>query len=353
MASVEISPSDKTAPVRLFKAQNGLRLYRIRHQALPHLIGYVHLILGDDGYPPTLLDTGSGEGESFSQIMAGLSAVRDQWGENFVPTDLRRILISHAHVDHFGGTYAMTRLTQAEVVSHPFDSRIISAFNERAALSNVDYADFLVRAGIEPDKIDSVLRSFGFLPGRFRSVPVDRLVKDGEELDGLIFHHFPGHSAGHLAVEVGEYLLSGDLILSKTLTQNWPETLFPYCGLGRYLESIRRLDAMAKSPRPPLILLPAHEEPIRGISPRIELILKAERRRNERLFAILDAAADPMTLNEIARVMYLTAHTDRLFFALCDVAARLEYLQLNAQIAVANYDEIKNGEKVFRYRRVM
>ena len=65
---------------------------------------------------------------------------------------------------------------------------------------------------------------------------------------------------------------------------------------------------------------------------------------------ILSRYEPPMTADEIARKMYLTAHAGRTVFALCDIGSRLEYLQQKGKIAVANYSEFSlTDTPVLRY----
>lgn len=341
-------PEQGIPAVERYDARNGLRIYRIRHQALPHLAGYVHLILGNDGFPPTLVDAGSGEGCSFPDILAGFDAVRKEWGESVTPERVETLIVSHAHIDHFGGAHLWKRYG-ARVCAHLYEARMLESFRERASVANAAYEEFLRRTGTPEDRIDSVLQAFGFLPGRAVPVSVDRRLEEGDRVNGLEILHFPGHSAGHIAVRAGEFLLSGDLILSKTLSQNWPESVFPNCGMTRSLESMKRLERLAVSD-PQIRLLPAHESPIDRVLPRIQMIAKAEQRRNDRLISLLDDSEDGLTIDQLAKKMYLTAHLNRTFFAICDVASRVEYLALRGAVAAVNYDRLRLDGNVIRWR---
>lgn len=329
------------------KVQGGsVRIYRIETQVFPHLSGYVYLVLGDD-FSPVLIDAGSGELDSPREILSGLEQIAPDFGERFVPSDIETILLTHAHIDHFGGANELARRLKAQVACHRFDSRIIESFSERASVANARYVTFLAEMGVESEKIDPILRGFGFLPGRVRSTPVDRTLDDGDAVGPFRVHYFPGHSAGAIALQIGDYLISGDLLLAKTLTQIWPERIMPQTGLIRYLESIEKLRALLKTrlnQRQPLTLLPGHEASIPEPLKRIELVVQSTARRNDRLLTILNRSDSAMTCSELARRLYLTTHISRTFFAICDTAARLEYLQLHGLLAADNYDELAAGK---------
>ena len=92
-------------PVARFTSSTGVRIYRMSCQAFPSLVAHTYLLLGAG--PPTLVDTGSGFGDCTAQLFAGLDSVRRTFGESITAADIRRILITHGHHDHFGGLVGM------------------------------------------------------------------------------------------------------------------------------------------------------------------------------------------------------------------------------------------------------
>jgi len=330
-----------------FTTADNIRIYRIPAQVLPHLSGYVHLILGGMS-APLLIDAGSGELHSTDEILAGFEQVRSEFGETFRPEDLGMILITHAHIDHFGGAGELARITGAKIASHRYDSRVIEAYNETASVSRRQYETFLRFLGTPEEQIDPIIEAYGFVPGRFRSVSLDQFIEDGEKIGSLTAHHFPGHSAGHLIFELGDYFIGGDLVLSKTLTQIWPERLLLQTGLIRYLESLEKLRLIAeerKKANRPLILLPGHEEPVWDVPRRLELVFAGEARREKRLLEIIRRAPEPITAYDLSKRLYLTTYISRTFFALCDAAARLEYLLLQGKLKIANYESMAGRQE--------
>ena len=72
--------------VQRFVASTGARIYRLPCEAFPDLIAFAYLVL--EAGVPTLVDTGSGYGDSNAQLLAGLEAVRTDFGE---PIGLARL----------------------------------------------------------------------------------------------------------------------------------------------------------------------------------------------------------------------------------------------------------------------
>ncbi|MCA9940557.1 MAG: MBL fold metallo-hydrolase [Anaerolineales bacterium] len=131
----------------------------------------VYLLTGPDGL--TLVDTG------MPRQTGKILAYAEQLGH--APTDLRRILITHADIDHAGSMAALVQATGAEV------------YASRAT------AD-LLRQGRSPEHMPRLMQ---FLTNHFfRYKPVARVtvLEDGDELSclgGTRIIYTPGHTLEH------------------------------------------------------------------------------------------------------------------------------------------------------------
>src|SRR5215475_5589625 len=121
-------------PIERYQSSGGARIYRIPVDAFSGLIAYCYVIL--DAGVPTLVDTGSGYGSSNDDLLAGFRALKDDFGENLALTDLKRILVTHGHIDHFGGLGFIVgqicgEKPQRETVQigiHQLDRRVLTAY---------------------------------------------------------------------------------------------------------------------------------------------------------------------------------------------------------------------------------
>ena len=301
-----------------------------------------------------LVDAGSGSDESNADLESAFRTIREEFEPGFAPEKIKRILLTHSHIDHFGGANELRWRTGAEVWSHSFESRVVSSFNEQACVSNVRSFHFLREAGVPESEIPGILDGFGFRPGRAKSTPVAKTLLGGETFGALKTFYLPGHSPGHLAFQLDDVILTGDLLLSKTLTQIWPTRMTPRTGVWNYIRSLRALarigERCERAAGRKLVALPAHEAPIFDVPNRVRQVVRGMERRNGRLFALLEEAEEPLTTLEIARRMYWSGRPNREFFAISDVAARLEFLQQLGLISVANYDEISVASPELRFR---
>src|SRR6188768_4213049 len=107
--------------IEQFISSTGARIYRLPMIVFPNgFIAYAYLVLGAD--VPTLVDTGSGYGRSTPDLLAGIAAIPQQFGESIRVQDIERILITHGHVDHFGGLMTVLEATGgARVGVHALD----------------------------------------------------------------------------------------------------------------------------------------------------------------------------------------------------------------------------------------
>lgn len=143
----------------------------------------------------TLVDCGlQGEGPA---IVAALAELGRQ------PSDVARIVVTHAHADHFGGLAEVKTATGAEVWMHPLDADIVR--NGRP-LREARPAPGL--PGLIFPLVKGMFRLGGLPP-----VAVEHELSDGDELPGgLRVLAVPGASAGQVALLWGRTLIAGDAL---------------------------------------------------------------------------------------------------------------------------------------------
>ena len=168
--------------------------------------GVMNICLLVDGGQITMVDAGL-PGSS-AVVVAYLEEIR------LAPQAIRRIIITHHHVDHVGGLTEMLELSGAEVWAHRDDTAVIEGTVPRPA--------------IPPERIEAMLAA---IPAEQRDAAearmkqmstitpavVDLRLVGGEELNvlgGVQILHSPGHTAGHLCLYLPacSLLIAGDLL---------------------------------------------------------------------------------------------------------------------------------------------
>ncbi len=155
----------------------------------------VHCFLWQWDEGVTLIDTGyAGKAEVI------LGALRQQ---GYAPHQVRRIIITHADMDHSGSARQLQRITGAPIACHTVEKIYLEQPRRRQP------ASLLLRP---------VIWLLSWVPN-FLPPPVtpDQLLVDGQLLpEGFTVIHTPGHTPGHIALlhKGQRFLISGDALVN-------------------------------------------------------------------------------------------------------------------------------------------
>jgi glyoxylase-like metal-dependent hydrolase (beta-lactamase superfamily II) len=330
--------STKTLPaIEAFNTNTGVDIYRIPMMVFPNgFVGYSYLLLGAG--VPTLVDTGSGFGRSTEDLLAGIASLRDDFGVKIGVKDIERIIVTHGHVDHFGGVAGMIEATGgASVGIHPLDRRNLINYEERVVVATKNLTIYLERAGIAPERLAQLLDMYGFSKKHVHSVDVSFTFDEGDTIDGMEIFHVPGHCPGQVAIRIGDILLSADHILSHTSPHVAAESITHYTGLGHYRDSlrkIRRLEGIR-------LTLGGHEEPVTDLHGRIDYTEQRIDQKLDRLLDIVRQDKTPLTISEISKRLYRDKHGFDVLLALNEAGAYVEYLYERGYLSIVNLDEVE------------
>jgi glyoxylase-like metal-dependent hydrolase (beta-lactamase superfamily II) len=338
--------SSVTAP-RLFETSGGARIYQITLEEFPRLWGHVYLVLVD-GYR-VLIDTGSGFGSSNQQLEDGLQAVGGQAGEPVSLAGLTHVLITHGHIDHFGGLSYVRPRTQALLGVHELDLRNLTNYEERLAVVSRRLGEFLMEAGVSDGRRQELINLYKITKSLYRSVHVDFTYEAaGMRLGPFEMLHTPGHCAGHVVIRLHDVLFSGDHVLDHTSPHQSPEHLTLSTGLDHYLKSLDSLEAWAQGIR---LTLGGHEDLIFDLPARLEQIRSLHR---QRLAQVLDLLEKPHTVVEVSHSLFGEVHGYNVLLALEEAGAHVEYLYQRGLLGIENLEELENstGPVPIRYYRL-
>ncbi|MGD9723209.1 MAG: MBL fold metallo-hydrolase [Pirellulales bacterium] len=330
----------RTLPeVSRFDSNTGARIYRITCLAFPGFAANIYLVL--EAGPPTLIDTGSGFWDANKQLVEGIEKVGSEFDESVRLGDIRRIVITHGHIDHIGGLpFLHEQLPAAEIAVHELDVRILTAYEERVAVAKKAFRHFLEQAGVEPDLLPAFMDIYGYSKTNVHSLPVTRTLVDYQQLDDLRFIHTPGHCPGQVCIALGNVLFSADHVLPEITPHQAPESIMPYTGLGHYLESLDKIGRTGGFD----LALGGHGAPIREVYKRITEIRQSHERKLEKVLTIIREAPEPPTTNDISQKLYTHVEGFHILLALEEVAAHVEFLYQHGKLTIANLEEFKREE---------
>lgn len=332
------------AGVQRFTTSKDVVIYRMRVETFPHHINNVY-VLFEPGHA-MLFDVGSGIPSSRRDMDLGFAVIRAAFGEDARYEAIDTAIISHAHIDHFGGVGDLRVRTGARVCVHELDARVLSGFEERVVIASKDVEVYLCRAGVPAEERERMLSLYMGSRSWFKSVEVDRALRDGDLIgNGHRVIHTPGHCPGEICLQVGDILLTGDHVLARITPHQFPQAITPFGGLEHYFRSlakVRKLELVN-------LALAGHEEPIHDFRTRVDEIAAFHR---ERLQKVRELCAVPRTIAEVSDALFGAQEGYGKMLAIEEAGAHVEYLHALGKLRIENLDEVaKARDPVIRYER--
>jgi glyoxylase-like metal-dependent hydrolase (beta-lactamase superfamily II) len=275
----------------------GVRWLRM---SLPMALNHINLWALEDGDGWTLVDTGMQTEEitdAWQKVLSGPLADRP----------VKRVICTHMHPDHIGMAGWLTRrfacplwISRLEYLT----CRTLVADTGREAPA--DAIRFYQAAGWDSDAIERYKTRFGGFGKMVYALPDSfRRIADGDEfhIGGRLWRVVVGrgHSPEHACLHCPEsrILISGDQVLPK-ITSN--VSVFPTepeaDPLTDWLESLASIRLRVPDD---VLVLPAHNEPFRGLHARIEKLIQGH---EQSLLRLQEALAEPKTAAGIFSILF-------------------------------------------------
>ncbi len=322
------------------ETSSGYKVHRIPVEAFPNFWACTYVIQVGDWN--VLIDTGSGSEISNSGLDEGIAKV----GLKF--SDLTHILLTHGHIDHYGGLAYLRERSDAKIGVHELDLGTITAQEVRLSILSQKLDAFLVTAGIPAERREELLNMYHFSKGLHRRVAVDFTYEAQDmQIGPFELLHTPGHCAGHVALKFDNVVFCGDLILERVIPHQSPETLLPFMGIHHFLEALTTFEHWADGAT---LTLNGHDEPITDQS---QLINKVRNRLNRRIDQTLDALSEPRTVKEVTEQVYGKTDGYNSLLVIEKVGAYIEFLYQRGLIEVTNPGELNsNPQTAIRYQHI-
>ena len=256
-------------------------------------LGYTntYLLQGDDGY--LLIDTGVNTEEA-------LQAMEKQLTETVIGfKDISRIIVTHAHRDHYGLVNKLRQLSQAKITLHYLEKNLIDAgpLNIDELLRQAE--QWFHSNGVPANELPiSQTVPMGMRKSASPTLP-DITLHGGETISTGVFSlqvlWTPGHSPGHICLyePAQRILFSGDHVL-PVITPNI--SLQPQADnnpLADFLNSLNIVKHLDVN-----LVLPAHEHIFTDLATRVEEIIWHHEQRNSEILEALKAK--PKTAYQIS-----------------------------------------------------
>jgi glyoxylase-like metal-dependent hydrolase (beta-lactamase superfamily II) len=304
----------------------------------PFYVGPVNVYLIEED-PLTLIDAGPRDERSLEALRSGLGSL------GYKLSDIKRIIISHAHADHFGLARVIVEESGATVYIHEWDAPAVSANTDYR-----EYRDLLTAAGVPREAIDRMEAGYEKFKGF--AYPLDHVetIKDNDEIlfehESLRVVHTPGHTPGSIClVRTSNRLVFASDTVLKTITPNPVLSPDPinakrrFQSLGEYLVSLARIRALA-----PTVLKGGHGDDVTDYDEHFHRMYRFTNARQAKLLALLPK--NGASAWAASMLLFPDAGGYHRFLALSETVAHLDYAVAENRLLI----ERKGDQEIYQLR---
>ena len=267
----------------------------------------IYVLAGNDGI---IFDAGYGNKGSVRQFLNKYKEIEDHYKEQKHEFKITRIMVSHAHSDHFSGLNEISNVLGLKIIlTKNIADKIKDKISFNKSLQADDYEDNLRLNKNIIRKIWKFFRNLGeqMVYKRIFGISYlnrpDEIIEENSEIgiNGEKWSIFasPGHSPDHISLynEEKGVLFSGDNVLNMRSTWLGP----PESNIDDYLATIQQLQKLPKLE----LILPAHGDIIENPKETLTAILERMKEREEELIkAIKKHSEEGLSPEQLTKIIY-------------------------------------------------
>ena len=307
----------------------------------PFYVGDVNVYLIKED-PVTLIDVGP-------KTKQAADALRSKLAQNGIKfSDVRRIILTHAHEDHCGLAKSVRdEAKDAEILIHEWETGHLFG-----RLAQDDHRQLMLRSGVPEavfDDMKSMYEEISLLTDSLEDGDFKPLRDEMEiafESGSLKVLHTPGHTPGSCSFvrEANRTLVCGDCIL-KRITPNpilAPDPVDPtkrFKSLAEYLVSLAKLRSYS-----PTLAYGGHGEPVTDFEEIFHRYVRAIDDRQKAVVSLV--GGNGTTAFDVAKRLFPDSfdHDVHRFLAISEAIAHLDYAESKGKVGV----EMRGGVEVYR-----
>ncbi len=331
----------QTVPIDPFDAPLLGKIHQITLPT-PFPVGPVHTYLIPDD-PLTLIDAGPCTPAAQAALQAGLA----QLGVSL--SDIQRVIITHAHVDHYGLVGEIVAASGAEVWAHPLAQPSIEGWPSSRALHDRFWLELLLASGVPANLAQRTASLYQGMEQLISHAPVARLLDEGETIGlagaGWQVLHCPGHADSLICLyqPMDRLLLGNDHLLAHISSNAIVGPPSPGESQRRrplvdYWASLGRIYEMQIA-----LVIPGHGDAVADVRSLIHSRFRFYERRLARLQEELRRG--PQSVWQLAQAIFRRLDLTDTYLATSEVLGHLDVLEGKGLVARTTSDD-----GIWRYR---
>ena len=254
-------------------------------------------------------------------------------------TDIRRLVITHPHPDHYGLAGLLVEKTGCELWMHADARADLDVYRDPGAAAD-KLSAALARHGVPSSELRDLRAYEDWRPFISGVVEASHWLEGDETLTAgaRSWHvvHTPGHDGAHICLwsEADGLLISGDTLLSSITPHVDHRGELGPDPLGDFLASLGRLEELD-----PTLALPGHGRPFAAGAERARAISAHHQRRLGSILQVIRRRA--RTAADVAQEVFGPELLDfQRRLAVGETIAHLEYLRLRSEAKLSEEDGI-------------
>ena len=299
---------------------------------------YLSLPSGDPGELP-LIDTGVKSKASFDALRQGFK----EYG--FALEQVRRILLTHAHMDHYGQAKRIRELSGATVYASELEAERMKTFWSPSAQRDERVLAWFHRFGVPEEAVGGDGGMSDLSRELQDPIDVDVILAEGDRVEvgdwTLEVIATPGHCEGHIVFYERDTrtLFSGDHLLTDispvpllSIPQHDGEPRKK--SLVRFLQSLEKMERLVCD-----ITFPSHGDVILDHHKLIAGYRLHHERRSLQIQRIL--AEGPRTAFELAQRLFPKHWRTQIFLVLSEAVGHLDVLADDGAVVIEERDGVE------------
>ena len=287
--------------------------------------------------PITLIDTGTKWDESRRALQLELGAL------GLKIADVQRIVITHAHADHYGLAAEIAQASGAEVWSHRHNRALLADDETSRSQRDEFYRLLMTESGVPLEQRRRVADSRRGGNRYADVVQIDRTLEEASEIElaNRVWrvYHTPGHAGGLICLfdHESRVLLSNDHLL-RDISSNPVVEPDPDGGprphrLVQYIHHMQRMADLE-----PSVAWTGHGHEIHDVHKTVRQRLHFHERRAQRILELV--GAEERSAFQIAGPLFGRLDGMDSFLALSETIGHLDWLEEQARLEPVKRDEV-------------